>query len=115
MLRKSNTVIIDVNWNPVFNFATLEVTIVAPTLFIITLRIVTKKSLEKINKTIHGKTMFDKISIFKKTKNAERTKILSASGSINNPNLETAPNFLANFPSRASVIDANTKIINEMK
>ena len=49
---------------------------------------------------IHGSTVLARISINRKAKKADKTKALSASGSINKPKVETTLYFLAIFPSK---------------
>ena len=103
-------VVIDKSWKMVFNFAIFDVITEMPISFKNNLNRVTKISLKNISKTIQGSTIPARLSIYKKIVNADKVNILSASGSKNVPNLETTLNFLASFPSRASVMEATIKI-----
>ena len=83
---------------------------VIPLASIIILSIVTKISLNEIKITIHKWTSPKNTN----EKNADNTKNLSANGSRKTPNCVSYPYFLAIFPSKASVIDANVNIIAEI-
>ena len=91
MDRYINVNIIVINWAAVFDFAILLVTKDSPPFFILILNNVTKRSLKIMIATIQ-------ISIKPNTANdikAEEAKILSASGSKNLPDSETALYLLA--------------------
>jgi len=107
--------IIEISCDVVLSLAILEVIINNPFFFIINLKKVTSISLKNIRKTIHGSTTSTKISKYKNPKKAESVNALSARGSMNKPNFDTASYCLANIPSKKSVIDAIENIIRDKK